>query len=65
MNAVTLNRSIKIFGVPFDPVDSPERLNLKLAYVSQSTDVCRESERILDPYDLIQAELTDKAHSLE
>ncbi|MDH5695281.1 MAG: arginase family protein [Dehalococcoidia bacterium] len=38
---------------------------MKLAYLSRSTDVCRGSERILDPYDLMQAELTDKAHLLD
>jgi len=65
MNAAILNRDVRIFGVPFDPVDSPERLNLKLAYLSRSADVWRRPERILDPYDLIQADLGHKACLLD
>ena len=45
----------KIFGVPFDPANSPERLNLKLAYLSHVMKGAHPSETFDDPYDAIKA----------
>ena len=51
---------VGIFGVPFDPADSPERLNLKLAYISQSSNGAPLGESVYDPYDVIQADLSQR-----
>jgi arginase family enzyme len=44
----------KVFGVPFDPANSPERLNLKLAYLSHVMKGAHPSETFDDPYDAIK-----------
>ena len=51
------NHAIKIFGVPFDPANSPERLNMKLAYVSHRVNVPQPCEMFHDPYDVFGADL--------
>lgn len=55
-----LGKVAGIFGVPFDPTDSPERLNLKLAYVSQFLNGVPIAERFQDPYDVVQADLSNE-----
>jgi len=47
----------KIFGVPFDPPNSPERLNLKIAYISHLIEISNSSAMFSDPYDVIEADL--------
>ena len=45
----------RIFGVPFDPVNSPDRLNLKLAYLSHVVKGLHPSEAFEDSYDAIKS----------
>lgn len=56
---------MRIFGVPFDPPNSPERLNLKLAYVSHCSRRPNISETFYDPYDVIRADLRGKSQILD
>lgn len=49
---------MRIFGAPLDVPNSPERLNLKLAYVFQVINFPGNlSRRLYDPYDVICADL--------
>ena len=52
-------RESKIFGVPFDPANSPERLNLKRAYITHVMNAHQPSQVFLDPYDIIRADLRE------
>ncbi len=54
-----MKQATRIFGVPFDPPNSPERLNLKLAYLSHLARTPYR-ERFRDPYDAFEADLSDK-----
>src|SRR5512146_854 len=54
----------KIFGIPFDPPASPERLEVKLAYLSH---LARSEQRpavFSDPYDFALSALGDRFPSL-
>ncbi len=52
-----MNKGFRIFGAPFDPVNSPERLDLKLAYLSHLQRSAMLPTQFYDPYDVIQADL--------
>jgi arginase family enzyme len=46
----------RVFGVPFDPPSSPERLDIKLAYIRHLLNTLRHEEGFADPYDSIYFE---------
>lgn len=46
----------RVFGNAFDPANSPERLNLKRAYLSYIQNNNITSSMILDPYDMVKAD---------
>lgn len=48
---------MRIFGAALDAPNSPERVDLKLAYLSHRTAVPCEIESATDPYDVIKADL--------
>ena len=57
---------MKIFGVPFDPANSPERLNLKLAYLGQFSDGhINYANSFRDPYDIIYANFVNSRSNLD
>ena len=49
----------RVFGVPFDPPSSPERLNIKLAYARHLLETLRNEEGFADPYDSIYSEFQE------
>lgn len=57
--------AIKVFGVPFDPVNSPERLNLKTAYISRFAYAPYVFERFRDSYDVIRTNLSVASQILD
>ena len=52
-------RTNKIFGVPFDPPNSIERLNLKLAYVTRTLSEHASFPLFRDPYDALKSYVRD------
>lgn len=55
---------MKIFGIALDPLNSPERLNLKLNYLSYITNIPGKRDLYLDPYDLIKDHLQKESQLL-
>jgi len=58
VNRLKVIKVNKIFGAPFDPADSPERLKLKLAYIfklMQPSERRSSSAQVIfhDPYDVV------------
>ena len=51
---------MKIFGIALDPLNSPERLSLKLSYLNYIKNTPRGKSRYLEPYDLIKDYLKNK-----
>lgn len=52
-----MKNQIKIFGAALDPLNSPERLNLKLGYLAYLGKE-PEAQKKSDPYDLIREYLS-------
>ncbi len=55
-----MNREFRIFGNSFDPANSPERLELKRAYVSYLQNTAGLSQQFDDPYDFIKSDLVPR-----
>ena len=53
----TRRGEMRIFGAALDIPNSPERLNLKLGYVSHLMDTPNAAQSCTDPYDAIKADL--------
>lgn len=53
-----MEQKIKIFGVPLDALPSPERVNLKLAYINYLRNETFNKREIKDPYDFIKHYIT-------
>jgi arginase family enzyme len=51
---------IRIFGAALDPPNSPEKVNLKLAYVSHLINTPSAPQAFVDPYDVIKADLREE-----
>lgn len=52
------NQKCRVFGAPFDPPNSPERLNLKIAYVTHLLNFSPFPDTgFFDPYDVALADL--------
>jgi arginase family enzyme len=52
---------MKIFGIALDPINSLERLSLKLSYLNYIKNTPWEENRYLDPYDVIKDYLKNKS----
>jgi arginase family enzyme len=50
-----MQQNIKIFGAALDALSSPEKVNLKLAYINHLMEESLSKEGFRDPYDFIRA----------
>ena len=48
---------VKIFGAAFDPLDTPERVDVKIAYLNWLKTHAMSENNFLDPYDIIENNL--------